>query len=392
MSVSRYMEKWGRNFFNKFKEKIKTQKALIDSLRDKRDDQSVKEYLVARDRLNEILLHEEVYWKQRAKLFWLKEGDENTKFFHASATARKKANRINFLMTEDGIRIDQQEEMGKMIKEYFQGVFAEPGEINSNGNSSVPRRVSQEQNNDLVADMTFEEFTVAMNQMHPDKASGPDGLNPAFYQNFWDMLGREVFECCNKWMQGTPFPSDLNNTNVVLIPKKDNACLLKDFRPIALCNVLYKVMAKVLANRMKNILPTLISEKQSAFVPGRCITDNILVAFEVIHHMRGEKKTQEGSVALKLDISMAYDRVNWGYLKKRMYDLGFCLKWISWMMRCVSTVSYEVCFNGTSVGPICPMRGLRQGDPLSSYLFLLCVEGLSNSLDNATEEGRLHGC
>lgn len=110
--------------------------------------------------------------------------------------------------------------------------------------------------------MTFEEFTIAMSQMHPDKASGPDGLNPAFYQNFWPMLGKEVFDCCKNWLQGASFPADLNNTNVVLIPKKDNACCLKDLRPIALCNVLYKIVTKVLANRLKSVLPGLISEKQ----------------------------------------------------------------------------------------------------------------------------------
>lgn len=108
--------------------------------------------------------------------------------------------------------------------------------------------------------------------------------------------------------------------------------------------------------------------------------------------MRGEKRGQLGDVALKLDISKAYDRVDWNYLKQMMQSLGFCNKWIDWIMRCVTTVSYEICFNGTTVGPIIPKRGLRQGDPLSPYLFLFCVEGLSNSLDAAAEEGKIHGC
>lgn len=94
--------------------------------------------------------------------------------------------------------------------------------------------------------------------MHPDKASGPDGLNPAFYQNFWKIMGTEVFECCKKWLQGNSFPADLNHTTVVLISKK-NACHMKDLRPIALCNVLYKIMAKVLTNKLKRVLPGIIS-------------------------------------------------------------------------------------------------------------------------------------
>lgn len=178
---------------------------------------------------------------------------------------------------------------------------------------------------------------------------------------------------------------------MVLIPKKENACCPKDLRPNALCNVLYKILAKVLANRLKIILPSLISEHQSAFVPGRSITDNVLVAFEIIHHMNKKKRGNEGEVALKLDISKAYDRVEWTYLESRMQSMGFCRPWIKWVMLCVTTVSYEFNLNGTSVGPITPSRGLRQGDPLSPYLFLIFVEALSNSINKAAIEGRIHG-
>lgn len=258
--------------------------------------------------------------------------------------------------------------------------------IQNDGGES-PRSVTEDQNNKLIAEVTLEEFTVAIKQMHPDKASGPDGLNPAFYQNFWKIMGREVFDCCKGWLQGHPFPADLNSTNVVLIPNKNNVASMKDFRPIALCNVLYKIMAKVLANRLKDILPGLISEKQSAFVPGRNISDNVLVAFEVIHHMKNKSRGTEGEIALKLDISKAYDRVDWSYLKQRMHVMGFCRQWINWIMRCVTTVSYDFCLNGMTVGPIIPRRGLRQGDPLSPYLFLFCVEGLSNDLDTAAARG-----
>lgn len=188
------------------------------------------------------------------------------------------------------------------------------------------------------------------------------------------------------------FPTDLNCTNLVLIPKKENVETLGDVRPIALCNVLYKILAKVLANRLKKILPVTISENQSAFVPGRSITDNVLIAFEMIHFMRRRKSRQDGEVALKLDISKAYDRVRWSYLWYRMRIMGFSEKWIKWMKLCVTTVQYMVCLNGDSVGPIFPNRGLRQGDPLSPYLYLLCVEGLSKSMENKAANGEINGC
>lgn len=195
--------------------------------------------------------------------------------------------------------------------------------------------------------------------MHPDKAAAPDGLNPAFYQSSWKTMGLEVFQCCKKWLQGDPFPADLNNTNVILIPKIDNAASMKDFRLIALCNVLYKIMAKVLANKIKDVLLTVITENQSVFLAGRNIIDNFIVAFEVIHHMRNKRRGQEGEIALKLDISKAYDRVDWAYLQRRMRAMGFCEGWIKRMMRCVTTMIYEFCFNGMSVGPIIPGRGLQ---------------------------------
>ncbi|KAL8124645.1 hypothetical protein AgCh_012338 [Apium graveolens] len=282
--------------------------------------------------------------------------------------------------------------MCNVVGDYFSNIFAKPDSMNNSEVEASPRLVTEAQNEKLTEEVTFEEFTLAVNQMHPDKASGPDGLNPAFYQSFWKIMGKEVFECCKKWLRGDPFPADLNSTNVVLIPKKDNAATMRDFRPIALCNVLYKIMAKVLANRLKEILPGIIAENQSAFVAGRNITDNFLVAFEVIHHMRNKKRGQDGEIALKLDVSKAYDRVDWSYLHQRMVAMGFCEGWIKWMMRCVTTVGYEFCFNGMTVGPIVPGRGLRQGDPLSPYLFLFCVEGLSIALDNTAARGEIHGC
>lgn len=110
-SVSGFMEKWGRNFFNKFREKLRRQKEVLDNLKDRTDESSVRIFLVEKEKLNELLMQKELYWKQRAKLFWLKEGDENTRFFHASASARKKANHISFLENDDGIRVDDPEGM-----------------------------------------------------------------------------------------------------------------------------------------------------------------------------------------------------------------------------------------------------------------------------------------
>ena len=166
---------------------------------------------------------------------------------------------------------------------------------------------------------------------------------------------------------------------------------VKDFRPISLCNVLYKIIAKVLANRLKKILPHIISESQSAFVPGRLISDNILIAFETLHHMKNMKGNKQGYMALKLDMSKAYDRVEWAFLERIMLKMGFSESWVSMIMECVRTVSYSVLINGEPKGFFPPTRGLRQGDPISPYLFLLCAEGLNALLAQATLSKKIQG-
>jgi hypothetical protein len=155
--------------------------------------------------------------------------------------------------------------------------------------------------------------------------------------------------------------------------------------------VLYKVVSKVLANRLKLVLDKCISDNQSAFVPGRSILDNAMIAIEIVHYMKAKTRGKKADVALKLDISKAYDRIDWDYLRDMLAKMGFSQKWINWVMLCVETVDYSVIVNGHRVGPIVPGRGLRQGDPLSPYLFIICAEGLTALIQKAEAKGELHG-
>lgn len=212
-----------------------------------------------------------------------------------------------------------------------------------------------------------------------------------FYKKFWHLVGEQTKKEVLAVLNGEDMPDGWNDTIIVLIPKVKLPEKLKDLRPISLCTVLYKLISKVVANRLKLVLPDIISPSQSAFVPGRMITDNVLLAYEFTHYLKNRRRGAEGVAAIKLDMSKAYDRVEWSFLQQMMVKLGFNLRWVELIMKCVSTVSYKIKVNGEYTDTIIPQRGLRQGDPLSPYLFILCAEGLSGLLQKAENEGKIVG-
>ena len=163
------------------------------------------------------------------------------------------------------------------------------------------------------------------------------------------------------------------------------------FRLISLCNVIYKLISKTLTNHLKALLPQLISENQSAFTSDLLITDNVLVAFELMHYLNHKTSGKDSIMAIKLDISKVFDQVEWSFVKSVMVRMGFNLRWINSIMQCITSVSYSVIINGVTYGNITPTRGLCQGDPLSLSLFLLYAEGLSSLIHEAARNQLING-
>ncbi|XP_074314076.1 uncharacterized protein LOC141649280 [Silene latifolia] len=302
---------------------------------------------------------EELYWRQRSRALWLKDEDKNTKFFHTRAGERKQKNFIAKLIDDQGVTRSGNEVVALVANSYFQELF-------TSSNSEVPddilrgieQRVTDEMNGILRREYCEEEVIDALHQMHPLKALGPDGMNGLFYQTYWSHIGTEVISTVLDILRGGVSPREINTTNIVLIPKKKAPDKIRDFRPIILCNVAYKLVSKVLANRLKLFLNDIVSENQSAFTPGRAIADNILIAFEVFHYMKNSKST-EGVMAVKLDMAKAYDRVEWHFLERVLRSMGFDGDWVSRVMECVSTVSFSVLINGQPSESFVPSRGLR---------------------------------
>ena len=273
-------------------------------------EQHCGEFLQASKELDEWLRKQEVYWAQRSRVNWIKHGDKNTSFFHLKASQRRQRNFIKGILDPAGRWCEEIEEVAGVAVDYFNNMFSK-GSCNRIEEclDAVQPKVSIEMQQTLSSKFSVDEIKAALFQMGPTKAPGPDGMNAIFYQKFWHIVGDNIVSIVLELFNTSYMILDLNRTYIVLIPKIKNPIKVFDYKPISLCNVIYKIIANVLANRLKQILPQIISPTQSAFVLGRLITDNVLVAYEALHTMHGRRKGKIGTLAMKLDISKAYDKV-----------------------------------------------------------------------------------
>lgn len=379
---------WSRTKFKNVNKEIeRVRKKLANLLESNGDRRAIRQVT---DDLNELLYREEMLWLQWSRISWLKEGDRNTRFFHSKAIWRAKKNKITKLRDSGGTVHNTTKVMEKMATQYFREMYtADPNLDHSKTTQLIKEKVSISMNENLCKDFTEEEISLAMFQIGPLKAPGPDGFPARFYQRNWGTLKGDIVGAVKKFFVYGIMPQGVNETAIVLIPKVSQPLELGDFRPISLCNVIYKVVSKCLVNRLRPILDELVSPNQSAFVPGRLITDNALIAFECFHSIQKNKNSSNAACAYKLDLSKAYGRVDWKYLEQAMYKLGFAHQWVRWIMSCVTSVRFAVKFNGTLLSSFAPSRGLRQGDPLSPFLFLLVADGLSLLLEEKVEQGDL---
>ncbi|KAL9680378.1 hypothetical protein QQ045_018257 [Rhodiola kirilowii] len=204
------------------------------------------------------------------------------------------------------------------------------------------------------------EIKAALFQLYPFKAPGLDGFPAGFFQKFWNTIKWDFTEACLCILNGGDIPQGCNETLIVLIPKLNSVTRMEDYRPISLTSVISKTVAKVIVNRLQQILPGIISPSQSAFIKGRLITDNFLIAHEIAHFIKNTRNGKKGYGSLKLDMSKAYDRVEWRYLKMLLLRFGFEERWVNMIMNYVSSVRYVICINGKISSAIVPERGLRQ--------------------------------
>ena len=335
---------------------------------------------------------EELFWRQKSRALWLRAGDRNTKYAHAKTKQRRARNCITSLKNSMNQWVSTEDEIEAVATEYFQQLFSSSNPTTIDDTLQyITASVTHDMNEQLMKIPRDEEIREAAFAINPEKAPGPDGMTSLFYQRFWSTIGRDVCAMVRAFFESGEFDERLNQKNICLIPKIERSTTMTEFRPISLCNVGYKIISKILSSRLKRILPLLISETQSAFVARRLITDNILVAQEMFHALRTNHNCKDKFVAIKTDMSKAYDIVEWSFMEALLLKFGFDKRWVQRIMTFITSVSYQVLINGEAKGTIKSSRGLRQGDPLSPFLFILCTEVLISHIKQAENTKTITG-
>lgn len=275
--------------------------------------------------------------------------------------------------------------------EYFAGLFASLKTQQDEILSLVQSQITMEQNQYLLEPYTADEVKEAIFSVHPDKSPGPEGMNPTFFQRFWSIVGSNVTSAFLHVLNTCSMPPNLNDTVIVLIPKEDPPEHVTDLRPISLCNVFYKIIAKTLANRLKKAVGDMLGDEQSASVEGRLITDKVLIAAEVNNYLKRKNQGKVGVAALNIDMIKAFYCMEWSFLSNMMAKMGFAAEFIDMIMLCVSSMRYFLAANGNLLG-CCNERRLRQRDPLSPYLFIIGAEGLLALIKKEEQSRRSRGC
>ena len=232
---------------------------------------------------------------------------------------------------------------------------------------NIPKLVSKEDNFNFNRLVSEEEVSEVLKEMQNGKALGPDGLNVDFFKACWNIVKQDIMNVVEDSRRDRTILKALNTAFISLIPKQELAQTPDRFRPISLCNVVYKIISKVVANRLKPLLPTLVSMEQSSYVEGRQILNNIIQAHEVVHSLTSNRKA---GIIMQLDIAKAYDNLNWTYIRKVLITFRFDHNWVRWVMNLLTSFSFSILVNGSPSETFIPSRGLRQGDhslPFSLY-------------------------
>jgi len=272
------LKAWNRTHFGNIQESQQKLEQQMRALQQKfilegRTEEQTQQEQILWNQIEERQKQEDVLWRQKSRISWLKDGEKNTKFFHKTTIQRRMHNNITFVNNQQGEIIEAHEDMEKEFTGYFKDILTEPEGNRTEAiraiTQHIPKIINEEHNNKLLQPTSLKEVEEAMAQLKDGKAPGPDGFTTNFFHEFWDLIKAEVWDLVEESRSMHWVLLALNSTFIALVPKEAASNRPEKYRPIALCNVIYKLISKVIANRLKPLLPLLISPEQTGYVEGR---------------------------------------------------------------------------------------------------------------------------
>ncbi|WOL01817.1 hypothetical protein Cni_G10534 [Canna indica] len=230
---------------------------------------------------------EETYWRQKSRIKWMKEGDKNSSFFHATTKIRRNYNSIYRLQNHEGQRVEGFEGVASIAEEYFANIYSTSNPRTIENDFSFPfKKVTSRMNSWLLRPVSKEETKQAIFSLSSNSAPGPDGFTGHFFKHFWPLIEEDITAAATSFIRSRRLLKALNRTSIALIPKTKIPENMSQIRPISLSNFIYKYFSKILVHRIQPLMNKIISTNQCAFIKGKLISDNILLAHEIMHHLK----------------------------------------------------------------------------------------------------------
>lgn len=319
------------------------------------------------------------FLRDKSRVRWLKDGDRNTSFLHNMVKLRSLNKSISSLTVNQTVLSDQAS-IAAHVVQHVEHSFTRDHNIIDTGlvERVIPSLVTEEDNCTLLAIPTREEIHATVKAMDGFSAPGPDGFGGCFFSHCWSIIASDVVLAVQSFFQDGFIMPHFNSNVLILIPKLADSDNILDFRPIALANFSFKIISRILADRLGPIAAKIVSPNQSAFIQGRSIADPIILTSECVNLL--DNKCKSGNVAIKFDIRKAFDTLDWNFLLRVLRSFGFNASFVNYINNILQSAHLSINVNGKACGYFTCTRGVRQGDPLSPLLFCLAEEVLSRGI------------
>ena len=387
---------WNKNVFGNINTLVKEAEQKLISIQTDIDINGASEALLENQKSAQIdfekaLNKEEEFWKEKSNSNWHSNGDRNTRYFHRLTKIKQTSKLINSINDGENV-LTEPDQISSHITNHFQNIFSsnfvvQDLQVEELIDGVIPNLISEDTNHMLTMLPSPDEIFNAVNSLKKDSAPSPNVFGAIFYQTYWPIVKHDVINVVLEFFSKDWLLPNFNSNTIVLIPKVPDAMSVSQYRPITLANFKFKIVSKILADRLAPIMNNIISPQQRGFIQGRNIRDCICVTSEAINHLHN--KAFAGNLAFKVDISKAFDTLEWQFLLKVLNAFGFNNRFCSWIDTILNSAMLSINVNGKLNGFFKCKRGVRQGDPLSPLLFCIAEDVLSRNISKLVDLGKL---